>query len=253
MLESPRLRLIVSPADGGRVLALVDKATNDDLIILGGALHDFIVPAGALSTEAMAAGDFSFNRAYKAEWIAEKQNTSLRLAYSEFENSVAGIHVEKTLRLAEPETVEASYLVSFTPSAFPSQPGNAGAAQSLISMLSVPVQITEDGNTRFCWDVFVAPAFCSNACDEVRYNAAGPDSHCEDFVSSSPPIAIPDGIMRVKILSHDRPTLAVEWTSGQMIVVPRSMSADLRLRVPVPSSAETPAEFTLRYTIESGP
>jgi hypothetical protein len=58
---------------------------------------------------------------------------------------------------------------------------------------------------------------------------------------------------RVKILSHDRPTLIVEWTSGRMIVVPRSMSADLRLNVPLPASAKAPAEFTLRYTIETGP
>jgi len=42
VLESTRLRLIVSPAYGGRAVALVDKSTNDDLITLDGAAARFL-------------------------------------------------------------------------------------------------------------------------------------------------------------------------------------------------------------------
>jgi hypothetical protein len=252
VLESPRIRLIVSPADGGRGMALVDKSTNGDLITLGGALHDFMLPTGASSVDELSKGDFSFNRAYNAAWVAEKQETSLKLTFGEFENSVAGIHVEKTLRLAAPETIETSYRVLFAPSPVSAPLGGAESAHSFISMLSVPVNTAEEENTRFCWeksDASTAPSGPGSA-------TTPPDplnSHCEDFVASGAPISIPEDMTRVKILSHDRPTLIVEWTSGRMIVVPRSMSADLRLNVPLPASAKAPAEFTLRYTIETGP
>jgi hypothetical protein len=252
VLESPLVRLIVSPADGGRGVALVDKATNDDLITLGGALHDFMLPAGASSADALATGDFSFNRAYNAAWVAEKQETSLKLTFGEFQNSVAGIQVEKTLRLPAPDTIEASYRVLFAPSPISAPSGGAETAHSFISMLSVPVNAAEEGNTQFCWeksDVSTAPAGPGSATTSPDLS----NSHCEDFVASGAPISIPEDMTRVKILSPDRHTLVVEWTSGRMIVVPRSMSADLRLNVPVPSSAKAPAEFTVRYTIESGP
>jgi hypothetical protein len=112
-LESSRLRLIVSPADSGRALALVDKSTNDDLITLGGALHDFLIPASGGLPDAWEDGDFAFNRGYSPEWIKGKQNTSLRLTYRQYINSSAGIHVEKTLHFPAPETVEAAYRIFF--------------------------------------------------------------------------------------------------------------------------------------------
>jgi hypothetical protein len=233
VLESGRLRLIVSPADGGRALALVDKTTGDDLITLGGALHDFFVPAGAASPEALASGDFSFNRAYYAEWGEEKQDASLRLAYQQYENSSAGMHVEKTLRLAAPETVEAAYRVWIVAPASFAASGRAEARQSFISMLTVPVPAAEEGNTRFCWE---SPA----------------GSHCEDYASSGASIPVPSGVTRVKILSPGRNTLALEWSSGLAIVVPKAFSAEVNLVVPVPASTAAPGEFSLRYTVESG-
>jgi Glycosyl hydrolases family 35 len=252
VLESPRMRMIVSPAEGGRAVALVDKSTNEDLITLGGALHDFMFPAGASSAEAPGAGDFSFNREYHAAWIPEKQETNLKLTFGEFENSDTGIHVEKTLRLTAPETVEASYRVSFAPFPFSPPQSDTETMRSFISMLSVPVNGAEDENTQFCWETSDASTVPIDR-SSVKTPPDPSPSHCENFIPSGPLISIPEGMARIKILSPNRPALVVEWTSGQMIVVPRSMSADLRLKVSVPRSAEAPAEFTLRYTIESGP
>ena len=77
--------------------------------------------------------------------------------------------------------------------------------------------------------------------------------HCEDFDPSGAPISVPDGITRIGIVTAGRPTLALEWTSGQMIVVPKSSTAELNLVVPFSAPTEAPLEFTLRYTVESGP
>jgi hypothetical protein len=233
VLESGRLRLIVSPADGGRALALMDKTTGDDLITLGGALHDFLVPAGANFPESLAAGDFSFNRSYRAAWSEEKQDASLLLTYQQYENSAAGLHVEKTLRLTAPETVETNYRVWIVAPPAPSTSGPAEVMQSFISTLTVPVPATEAGNTRFCWE---SPG----------------EPHCEDFVSSGASISVPEGITRLRILTPGRNPLAVEWTVGTAVIVPREFSAEVYFVVPVPAPTEAPGEFSLRYTVESG-
>jgi hypothetical protein len=57
----------------------------------------------------------------------------------------------------------------------------------------------------------------------------------------------------MEILSPGRHTLAVEWTSGRAIVIPKAFSAQIIFVVPLPASTEAPCEFALRYTVESGP
>ena len=249
VLESSRLRLIVSPADSGRALAFVDKSTNDDLITLGGALHDFLVPAGAALQQASGAGDFSFNRAYHAEWIEGKEDTGLRLSFQENEHSTAGLHVEKILRLAAPETVEAAYRVWVVtpPSTVPV--GNSEAKRSFVSMLTVPIAATEEGNTRFCWDASPPPA--SEGTPSTA--KAVSDPHCEDVLPESAPISIPDSISRLEISHPGRFPLVVEWTLGRAVVVPKAFSAQVNFVVPLPPSSDAPGEFTLRYTVGGSP
>lgn len=255
VLESARLRMIVSPADGGRGVALVDKSTGENLITLGGALHDFVVPENASLKESLAAGDFSFNRAYNAEWVEEKKDVDLKVTFDEYGKSVDGLHVEKTLRLTAPETIETSYRVSdFDPNVSKAA-GGTKTARSFISMLSVSVPDSGEGSTRFCWNSTPteAPSVAlpgPNGGVASQKNAV--NSHCEDFVPSAGLIAIPHGITRVEMTSAGHAAIAVEWTTGQMIVIPKATSAELDLVVPVPASKEPPAEFTLRFTIESG-
>ncbi len=248
VLENSRLRVIVSPAEGGRALALVDKTTNDDLITLGGALHDFLVPRGTPPQDAYRSGDFSFNRVYHAEWVGKKPDAGLQLTYRENEDSSTGIHVKKTLRWAAPETVEAAYRISFIapPATGPAKRGES--ERSFISMLSVPVSAPEEGNTLFCWN---APAAAAPAQEPSTAKAAPEEPHCENFVSSGAPISIPDGIARLEILHPGRKPLAVEWTSGRAVIVPRAFSAQVNFTIPVPAPSEAPGEFTLRYTIGS--
>lgn len=247
VLESSRLRLIVSPAYSGRALALVDKDTNDDLITLGGALHDFLIPAGARPQDASAADDFSFNRGYQAEWSEEKPDISLHLAYRENEKSSAGLHVEKTLHFIKPETIEASYRFSIVtaPSAVT---GSSDARKSFISELSVPVFTADEGSTSFCWDT--GPASTPGSAATTASTPA--TLHCEDFISMGEAIAVPEGTMSMEIRSPGRHPLEVEWTSGRAIIVPKAFSAQIRFVVQVPESQEPPGEFTLRYTAGGG-
>ena len=250
VLESNRLRMIVSPADGGRALALVDKSTNDDLIALGGALHDLLVPETAAPAALPASGDFALNREYRAGWVEEKQGTGLQLVYSEHEHSPAGLHIEKNLRLTAPETVEGTYRVSLG-AALSTATNDLGPKQSFISMLSVPASSSEEGSTHFCWQS--AGSSASNTLPNTAAKVAS-GAHCEDFVPSGDPIMIPAEITRLQIQTSGRRTLTVDWTSAQAIIVPKNFSAQVEFAIPAPPPGGATAEFTLRYTVgEPGP
>jgi glycosyl hydrolase family 35 len=251
VLESDRLRLIVSPADGGRALALVDKSTNGSLITLGGALHDLLVPAAVPPAAALASGDFAASRAYGAAWVEEKQGTGLRLNFSEYEISPAGIHVEKTLRLTAPETVEATYRVSLGAAPRSAPTGDLEPKQSFISMLSVPATSSEDETTHFCWQSTASSE--SNTPPAAQEKpVAGP--HCEDFVPSGEPIVLPADISRLDIQTSGHHTFTLEWTSARAAIVPKNFAAQIEFALPAPPPGAAPSEFSLRYTVgESGP
>jgi Glycosyl hydrolases family 35 len=250
VLESNRLRLIASPADGGRALALVDKSTDDDLITLGGAFRDFLVPETTAPAAMPAPGDFASNRAYRASWVEEKLGTGLQLDYSEHENSLAGLHIKKILRLTAPETVEAAYRISLASGPF--DPTNdPGPKQSFISKLSVPATASEDATTHFCWQP--EPSFVPQATPTGPAKSA-PGPHCDDFVASGKPIMIPAEITRLEIRTSGHSTLAVEWTAARATIVPKNFSAQVEFALPAPLPGDAPAEFTLRYTVgEAGP
>jgi len=195
-------------------------------------------------------GDFASNRAYRAVWVQEKQGTALQLSFSEHENSPAGLHVEKTLRLTAPETVEAAYRVSLGPAAPGAPEDDRGPKQSFISMLSVPASASEEESTYFCWQSAVSSASDSTPNAKAKSESS---THCEDFVASGGQIAIPAEIARLEIQTTGRSTLTVEWTSAQAIIVPKIFSAEIKFALPAPPGAP-PVEFTLRYTVgESGP
>jgi hypothetical protein len=245
VLESERLRVIVSPADAGRALALVDKSNADDLITLAGAFHDLMAPESTELATLPAAADFAFNRAYAAKWVEQEQGTGLQLDYSERENSHAGLHVEKTLRLTAPETLEASYRVSL--GATPFEPANvSGAARVFISGLSVPATATEELSTRFCWQSGNSPAPQTAASGAAK---RAPDSHCENFLASDAPIVVPAEITRLEIQTSGRSSLIVEWSGVHATIIPRTFSAQVDFVLPALLPGAAPSEFTLRYTV----
>ncbi len=133
--------------------------------------------------------------------------------------------------MAAPETIEAAYriwvVVASVAPAENSEPG-----KSFISVLSVPVSAPEDGNTRFCWQI--APS--SAPVKQPSTANATSDSHCEDFISSGAAISIPEALRAWKF-SIPAPALAVEWTSGRAVILPKAFSAQVNFVFPFPASS----------------
>jgi hypothetical protein len=249
VLESNRLRLILSPADGGRALALVDKSTNEDLITFGGALYDRIDRADT-QTAATGAGDLPSNREYLAEWVEEKQGTALRLTYDDPEIAPMGARIEKTVRLAAPDAVEISYRISRVATGPVGPQDSSPSGRPFLSMLSVPLAGVGDGPASFCWE---PPESSGPAAATAALAKPAANPHCEDITPSREPILIPEGISRLEIETAGHSTLAVEWTSGRAKIVPKQFSAQVEFAFPLPARGAAPGEFTLRYTIASGP
>jgi hypothetical protein len=208
------------------------------------------MPTAAPGT-APVVNDFAFNRAYHASWAEEMQGTGLRLTYSEHENALAGLHVEKTVRFTAPDTVEATYRVSLGSTAHSLTEGNLESMQSFISSMSVPIPASEDGATRFCWQSPGAVASNNGPTSPAKPAQA---QHCEEFEASGAPILFPAEIAHFEIDSPSHHSFTVQWTSARARIVPGNYSALVEFSLPLPLPGAAPAEFTLRYTVdESGP
>jgi hypothetical protein len=256
VLENSALQLFLSPRDGGRMLALVSKSTGENFTTTVGALRDWFLVGGDSEPR-----DFTFNRAYSADWTdasvpapaatsrsaaeadaATAADTSIgvRMRYHAPEAGPAGTAIEKSVRLIAPATVEARYHLSL-------ESGNAAspAAPSLqfVAASSVPVESGEDRATQFCW---IAPAAQSGGGAPAE---PGGDSHdgCVSFVPLGAPLAAPAGVRQLEIRTPGHAELDFEWTAGALTIEMKSDSVLLEVAVPV--RADLPAETALRYTV----
>lgn len=249
VLESERLQLIISPADGGRAVALVDKDTNENLITLGGALYDRIDSAG-VHAATQPVNDLLSTREYRAEWVEEKQGAALRLTFDNPEIAPLGARIEKTVRLTTPDAVEVSYRLSRAATAPAESRDVSGSGHPFLSILSVPVADAGEAPTRFCWE---PPLTLGSSAAPAAVAKAAADPHCEGFLARGEPIWIPEGVSRLEIQIPGHTTLAVEWSAGRARILPQNFSARVEFAVPLPAPSAAPDEFALRYTIASGP
>lgn len=245
VLESSRLRLIVSPADSGRAEALVNKSTNGDLITFGGALHDLVLSSDVDSGESGAPDEVAFNRAYRAEWTGEKDSPGMRLAFPEHSDSSAGYQIEKIARFAKPETLEISYRVSRNSNTAAPQ-DEPGEKESFATEFSVPAFASEEGGTQFCWSTAVDSSTPVDA-SPIDPSAA---PVCEEFSSASRSIKSPESASRLVIQHPGGPSAVLEWTSGKVVILPKSYSAQIRILIEIPDAPGSSVEFTVRYTLE---
>ncbi len=174
----------------------------------------------------------------------------MRLTYDDPEIAPRGTRIEKTVRLAAADAVEISYRISRATTG-PAEPRDSSPSeQPLLSMLSVPLTGAGDGPVRFCWE---PPASSGPAAAPAALAKPTPDPHCEDITPRREPILIPEDISRLELQTAGRGTLAVEWTFSRARIVPKSFSAQVEFASPLPARGAAPSEFTLRYTIPSGP
>jgi hypothetical protein len=230
VLENARLRVIVSPEDGGRALALVDKPTGANLITPISALRDLFAIRTAPDA-ALTERDITFNRAYAAEQIEEAKKPGLRLRYHTLESEAGGAEIEKTLRIADKDSFEAEYRLSFSNSTAP--------APSFVVMTSIPAQVGGERGTQFCWQ----PPESLPA----KQDAA--TAHCEAFVPGAAPLLLPAGVDRIEIHTPGLPTLAISAEQARLRIEPKLFSALLKFEFPANASAGQTTRFLLRYTI----
>jgi hypothetical protein len=251
VLESSALRVFLAPRDGGRMLALVSKGSGENFTTTVGALRDWFA-VGADGD----ARDFTFNRAYSAEWTNEEPaahapalpsaaqtsamvvaDTSIgvHMRYDAPEAGSAGAVIEKTVRLTAQATMEVHYRISL-------KSGNeaaAGIPLQFVAVTSLPATTGEDRSTQFCW---IAPPAHPNAAAPPKSTDA-----CEGFVPYGPTLVAPAGVNHLEIRTAGHAALDFEWTAGTLTLVMKSDSVLLEVGVPVP--ANLPAETVLRYTV----
>jgi hypothetical protein len=221
-LEDDHLRVVTSPENGGRIVALVDKESGLSLTTSLGLLQDEEVPAtaGAGPLRRLA------GTPYSAAWVPAEEGTSLRLAATPGPE----LRIEKTIRVIEKQAFEVKYRWS---GAMPNQ-------RMLASVGSVPVTLHGDNTTRFCWEK-------STTAGEGPAPSGAPEIHCEVFAPGRRPVQVPDGIGHLEVRTPGSFALRIEWEKGRMLVLMKNYSAQLRLEFPrAEDSAET-QENVMRY------
>jgi Glycosyl hydrolases family 35 len=244
------LQVFLSPRDGGRMLALVSESSGENFTTTVGALRDWFLVDGETEPR-----DFTFNRAYSAEWIDAEtpaaaaspvaatdaggastpaapagtiQSPGVRMRYDAREAGADGARIEKTVRLIAPATIEVRYRVSLN-----SESGISLSSDSLqfVTASSLAAESGEDRATEFCWV----------AADGKT------DAACERFVPMGSPLEPPAGARQLEIRTPGHAALDFEWSSGAVRLV---MKFDaVLLEVAVPLADGLPAETALRYTV----
>jgi hypothetical protein len=263
-LETQHIRLILSPEDGGRAMALVDKASGANLTTTVGALRDLLVIAEN-SSEGNPERDLTFNQNYQAEWVREpkaaQNGPAVRLSYKlpvvpEDRNSLEGAYIEKTVRLTGPDGLEVDYRLALPAAGTPGGTASpvegqkaAGAAASiaLVSMNSVPTHPAPERGTNFCWQGPSAPAPRSSQAQGKKESPT--ERHCEPFTPDGAPLVIPDGVRELEVRTPGSAGLALAWTGGTVTVEMKRFSALLKLRFPGLEVGGEPARNQVRYTL----
>ena len=269
VLENERLRLIVSPEDGGRAIAIVDKITGTNLTTMVGAFRDlFASPDNPTKAASGQLRDITFNRAYHAEWVltsggAQKtasnhalskaqDNPAVRLTYLAPEVGPAGAKIEKTVRLAGTESIEVDYRVALEAPSRTVEPAGAPALviepQAFVALNSVAVRAGGDLRTRFCWQ---APSVTRSGASQpgVKPEALGAGPHCEAFVPGSGTLEVPKDVNRLEVRTPGRSGLALEWKTGRLTIEKKNFSALLKLWFPPLQAGGEPGEYQVRYTV----
>ncbi len=232
VLENSNLRLIMSPASGGRALALVDKSTGFDVLSSVGALRDgfsFTPNPPGISAERARGRYGFFNRVYEAAWVPDDKNTAMTLRYHAADAFPYGANIEKRVEVAG-EVLNVSYRVSLDAAAAATDKDAAATAapadqpQSFVATQSIPALDERGRLTKFCWSS--APAQ-----DAPAAKSSDPDGeHCENFAPGGAPIEISADANHLEVRTPGRPGLAMDWDSGRVTIEPKRYSALVELR-----------------------
>jgi hypothetical protein len=251
VLENKRLRLILLPAAGGELYALVDKLSGTNLTTTVGGLRDLIRVhrnlGAALESQLL---DPTMNVAYSAEWMLKNGAEILMKANWPSDAPIAG-EISKTVRVISKDgtdIIEAEYQLHSEVSNAGNNSGESSRNQSalFVTAFSVPAIADQRDGTQFCW----LPPADQRAADAGR--VVDRDGNCSPFVLSGSEIQIPQGAARLEIRTPGRPTLAMEWKAGRATIQQKLYSARILLEFPAQSapSGATDVSYVVRYIVE---
>jgi hypothetical protein len=259
VLENKQLRLILLPAAGGEISALVDKLSGTNLTTTVGGLRDLILVhrnlGTAVETQLL---DPTVNLAYSAEWTSKDGAEILMKAHWPAGAPIAG-EISKTVRMSskdDTDVVEAEYRLR---SENPSHEDNStesprNESASFVSAFSVPAVADQREGTQFCW----LPREQSPSTD-AGARAKDDAGHCTAFVLNGSEIRIPADAARLEIRTSGRPTLAVEWTAGRIAIQQKLYSARILLEFPARATANgstgdtQDVSYVVRYIVNRAP
>ena len=261
VLENSALRAIVSPADGGRIVALVSKSPDRNLASTMGLLEDVFtftpIPPGN-PREQIRGGTGTFNRAYAADWIAgEGENgPALRMRYDAPDVYPHGARIEKVARFKDAQTVAVEYHVSLLPAdarrleeeragrIFAAPPTDAPVSQSFAILNSVPATVGGSRTTQICWPN-----------PEENGTEAKKAEHCEGFVPDGAAITPPGGARHVEFREAQHPGLAIEWedAGAQLTLEPKRYSILARLAFPPLNPGGATAAYRIEFSVKGTP
>jgi Glycosyl hydrolases family 35 len=240
VLESDRLRLILSPDSGGRAIALADKSNGANLTTSVGLLRDAFsyTENSSNGNPLRARGRYGlFNRAYFAEWLEDKNNPGLKLRDEASDVFPSGVTVEKSIRFDGAEAIQVEYHVTLN-SLRNSEAISAAQdaqTQSFVAINSFPTGTPPNEPTRFCWQEQMD---AGKPHDESSPSTAEDANHyCEDFSPGGKLIEMPAGARSVEIRNAGRPTTEISWECAEacarMTIDQKNFSALFRLQFPV--------------------
>ncbi len=235
VLENSNVRLIMSPASGGRALALVDKSTGFDVLSSVGAMRDGFSftpnPPGIAPERARGRYGF-FNRVYEATWVPDDKNTAMTLRYHSADAFPYGAEIEKRVEITGDE-LSVNYLVSLDAASAAAATGDANSTaapadqpQSFVATQSIPA-LDEPGRlTKFCWSTAAA----KDAATPTAKDSVGEAEHCADFAPGGATTEIPADANHLELRTSGRPGVAMDWDSARVTIEPKRYSALVKLR-----------------------
>jgi hypothetical protein len=229
ILENDRLRIIVAPAAGGRMLALTDKSTPANVTGSLGALRDLVAISGNLASQ-----DLTFNLPYLAQWQDQGDSPAIRMTGQFPAGSPVSGEIQKIISLRGSNTVHVEYEVRLLPAA--SLGGRESSFPALTTAFSAPAFEGDTLGTQFCW----SPPGAIPSAPVVM--------HCEPFTANGAPIIIPEHISQIQVRTASQPPMTMIWKEGRAVIKPLRHSVQLLLEFPVPT-ANRPGPYSVDYIV----
>ncbi|HEX5425506.1 MAG TPA: beta-galactosidase [Candidatus Acidoferrales bacterium] len=252
VLENDHLRLIVSPESGGRVIALTDKASGENLSTSVGLLRDNFSftenPPGINAARRRGRYGMS-NRPYRADWGQVGDQSELRLHYRAPDVFPSGATIDKRIRFEGDSGLRIHYRVALgSPAATATGESHA---QSFIWVNSFPAEASSESGTRFCWQ----PELPAEAVQLKKTSDAANAETCRDFTRDGNAILVPKGVSEIEIRNPGHPTIKMAWDCsklcGQMTIEPKYFSALLKLQFPPFVPGASPADYVMHIRVVS--